>query len=611
MTKYDLVNNLGSIAKFDNATRDFKHTPYSDASMIGQFGVGFYSAYLVADKVTVVSKHNHDNQYLWESDGRDSFTIRTDHGKPLERGTKIVLHIKEDYTEFLQQETITAIINKHSKFIHYPIKLIAENIHIKEVSDDEADDDVKKNENECMKYENKNEKKKKIIQEKCLIEHIFNAPEPFWTRNPDDISQDEYCRFYKTLTYEWETYLAMKHFFVTDEEYLDLKVMLFIPRRMSLHQHETKKHNKAIRLYVRSVFIMDNCEELLPDYLSFIKCVVDTKQFPLGVSNDMLQHDDVFKLIRNILVNKSLELLEELAQNKGKYNIFYREFSSNLKMGVHKDSYNRTKLSDLLRFHTSASGDEVCSLKDYVSRMKPKQTKIYYISGENHRQLAHSVFIERILSCGYEVIFMSDPVDEYVLDKMIKYDGKELVSASKEGLDIPETDKEKEKHEKDKSRFDSLCKVMKDILGNKIEKVFVGNQLVQSPSCIVTSQNGWTANLERLVKAHKANYSFTMDPVSSTKFMEINPDHRIINALRKKVEVNPNDMALRDLVMLLFETSMLISGFTLDYPKFHATRIHKMIELGMGINEDFLDDENEFLVLRTNFEKSLNMEEVD
>jgi len=639
MTKADLVNNLGTIAR--SGTKAFMEALQAgaDISMIGQFGVGFYSAYLVADKVTVTSKNNDDEQYVWESSAGGSFTIRQDHGEPLGRGTKIVLHMKEDQAEYNDEKKVKEIVKKHSQFIGYPIKLVVEKERDKEISDDEEEEkkEEKKEEEEKKEGEEENKekpkveeiedesdkedegkekdkKKKKKIKEKFKDEEELNKTKPLWTRNPEDISQSEYGDFYKSLTNDWEDHLAVKHFSV--EGQLEFRALLFVPKRAPFDLFENRKQKNSIKLYVRRVFIMENCEELMPEYLNFIRGVVDSEDLPLNISREMLQQSKILKVIRKNLVKKCMELMEEIGEDKENFKKFYEQFSKNLKLGIHEDSQNRKKLSEFLRYYSSASGDELTGMKDYVSRMKENQKDIYYITGESKEVVASSAFVEKVKKRGFEVIYMTEPIDEYCVQQLKEFDGKKLVSVTKEGLELPEDEEEKKKRESDAEKYDNLCKVMKDILDKKVEKVTVSNRLVSSPCCIVTSQYGWSANMERIMKAQALRDSSTMGYMAAKKHLEVNPDHPIVKSLKTKVDADKNDKSVKDLVILLFETSLLSSGFSLENPQTHGERIFRMIKMGLGIDDDEVETVDDTVKPTPAddippLEESSRMEEVD
>merc|ERR1712174_4239 len=327
----------------------------------------------------------------------------------------------------------------------------------------------------------------------------------------------------------------------------------------------------------------------------------------------------ILKVIRKNLVKKVMELIEELSEDKDNFKKFYEQFSKNMKLGIHEDSTNRKNLAGHLRYYSSASGDEMCSLSDYVSRMKENQKDIYYITGESKDVVSASSFVETLKKRGLECIYMTEPIDEYVVQQLKEFDGKNLVSVTKEGLELPEDEEEKKKMEADKEKFEGLCKVMKDILDKKVEKVVVSSRLVSSPCCIVTSQYGWTANMERIMKAQALRDTSTMGYMAAKKHLEINPDHSIVEHLRQRAEADKNDKSVKDLVLLLFETALLSSGFSLEDPAVHAKRIHRMIKLGLGIDEeedtaeagDAPADDSEMPPLEGDAEDASRMEEVD
>ena len=632
MTRDDLVNNLGTIAK--SGTKAFMEalSAGSDVSMIGQFGVGFYSAYLVADTVEVLSKHNdEDTVHRWSSSAGGSFTVSAVEpgDSTLRRGTQIVLHLKEDMREYLREAKLRDLVKKHSEFVDFPVKLYVEKKVSTEVTDDEDEDedadeadaqetaekeadteaaasnpadDEAEEEVEVEDADSGDEgssaspkKKTKTVEEvKHEWEHL-NEVRPIWTRKPAEVTHDEYAKFYKSISNDWEEHHAVQHFAV--EGQLEFRAILFVPKRPPFEMFDgSKKKAKNIKLYVRRVFITDDSEELVPEYLSFVKGVVDSEDLPLNISRETLQQNKIMRVIRKNLVKKSIELFQSLADDESeggaeRYSKFYESFAKNLKLGVHEDAANREKLAALLRYTTTA-GEKV-SLDTYVDRMKEGQQDIYYVSGESAESLRESPFIESLTKRGREVVLMDDPIDEYVVQQLREYKGHKLVCATKEGLQLDKTDEEKAAFEASKAECEKLCAVVKELLSDHVEKVVVSDRIETSPCCLVTGEYGWSANMERIMKAQALRDASSAGFMSSKKTMEVNPRHSIVRALVRKVSEDAADSTVKDLVWLLYECALLDSGFSLPKPGTFTSRIHRLIGLGLGVDEDEEDDDEE------------------
>jgi heat shock protein beta len=630
MTKADLKDNLGTIAK--SGTTNFVEAMSGgggDLSLIGQFGVGFYSVYLVADKVQVISKNAGDDQHVWESTADSAFTISKDpRGNTLGRGTEIKLFLKEDAGEFLEQERLKGLVERYSEFITFPIFLHTSKtetieVPVEEEGEEEEEeeeatdekkaegDDAKKAEDDELEAEDEEEEeadekgKTKSEQRTTWSWVRVNEQTPIWTKEKSEIADEEYSKFYKSISKDTQDPLHWIHFKAEGE--IEFKSILYIPKAPpseSFNNYYGKSN--ALRLYVRKVLITDEFEELMPRYLNFIKGVVDSDDLPLNVSRETLQQHKVLKVMGKKLVRKALEMLRKMAQDSkdsgekkegddekkegddedDKYLTFWKQFGKNLKLGLIEDSSNRTKLAKLLRFQTSKSDGKFISLEDYVARMKDWQKEIYYISGENLDAVEKSAFLERCTAKGVEVLFLTDPIDEYAVQNLTEFDGKKLQSVTKEGLKFGDEDADTvAKRDKIyKEQMKPLTEALAPMFKEQIEKIVISDRVVNSPAVLVTSRYGYSANMERIMKAQAFADNKQAQYMVSKKTMEINPRHPIILKLAAMATADKEDKKFEELAWLVHDTALINSGFTMEKTGDFATRMYSVMQSAMSLD---------------------------
>ncbi|XP_019934531.1 endoplasmin [Paralichthys olivaceus] len=602
MTKEELVKNLGTIAKsgtseFLNKMTEMQTETESTSELIGQFGVGFYSAFLVADKVIVTSKHNNGTQHIWESDSNQFSVVEDPRGDTLGRGTTITLVLKEEASDYLELETIKNLIKKYSQFINFPIyvwasktETVEEPIEEDAEATEEPEKETAEDEAEVEEEEEDKDKPKTKKVEKTVWDwELMNDIKPIWQRQAKEVEEDEYKAFYKTFSKDSDDPLAHIHF--TAEGEVTFKSILFVPTSAprGLFDEYGSKKNDYIKLFVRRVFITDDFNDMMPKYLNFVKGVVDSDDLPLNVSRETLQQHKLLKVIRKKLVRKTLDMIKKIAEEQ--YNDkFWKEFGTNIKLGVIEDHSNRTRLAKLLRFQTSNSETVLASLEEYVERMKEKQDKIYFMAGTSRKEAEASPFVERLLKKGYEVIYLTEPVDEYCIQALPEFDGKRFQNVAKEGIKFDESDAAKEKRETLEKEYEPLTTWLKDkALKDKIEKAILSQRLTNSPCALVASQYGWSGNMERIMKAQAYQTGKDISTnyyASQKKTLEINPKHPLIKQMLNRVNDDAEDQTASDLAVVLFETATLRSGYQLVDTKSYGDRIERMLRLSMNVPLD-------------------------
>lgn len=598
MTKSELMDSLGTIARSGTAKfmEKIKESQDShDANLIGQFGVGFYSAFLVADRVTVQTKSNADDkQWVWQSSmGTTNYTVKPDDGESLIRGTRITLHLKEDAEDFCDPRKLQDLVKTYSEFINFPIKVWGEKTVPKDVVDVEATEKAREAAKKKAEEEGTEPEEVKDVM-KTEYENVpdwivQNENKPIWLRSPKEVTKEEYDGFFKTTFREFLDPLTHSHFNV--EGTIEFKGILYIPGMAPFdNQQNFSGKSKNIKLYVKRVFISDEFDsDLMPRYLNFVKGVIDSSDLPLNVSREILQESRITRIMRKQLIKRSFDMIKDIAKREDKtdYNTFWESFGKNLKLGVIEDQENKADLAKFLRFYSSKSGNGMVSLDEYISGMKPEQKDIFYLAADNKEAAESAPFLEQLKKKDFEVLYLTEPIDEVAVTNLAEYEEKKLVDISKEDLSFGgETEEEKEKEEKIAGEFQQVTKFMASVLGSKVEKVVISKRLSDSPAILVTSKFGWSANMEKIMKAQAMGDSKAMEYMRGRKIMEINPESPIILDIKNRISKIKNDRQATEVVSLMFDTALLTSGFPIENPKDFAKKIYDTMAFAANLGTD-------------------------
>jgi len=639
MTKQEIKENLGTIAKSGTSAFLEQMQKGGDMSLIGQFGVGFYSVYLVADFVEVRTKSNSDDtQWIWQSKADGNFAISEDtEGEALGRGTEIKIYLKEEAQEYLEETKLKDLVEKYSEFINFPIymwesKEESEEVPIEDDDEEKSDEEKEEEDDEDEEDEDEDDEdededddeeddkpKTKTVTKTVWDWVLLNDSKAIWLRSSSEIEPEEYSNFYKALSKDKSDPLTYSHFKAEGD--VEFKAILFIPESAPPDMYDNYYGKaSALKLYVRRVFISDEFDELLPKYLSFIKGIVDSDTLPLNVSRETLQQHTSLKTIKKKLVRKALDMIRKLAEEGNdsedddnesedeaakiaaneKYEKFWKSFGKAIKLGIIEDASNRTRLAKLLRFYTSQSPDKLVSLEQYVERMKEGQKSIYYVAGESQEALEKSPFLEKLLLKGFEVIYFTDPIDEYTMQNLTEFDEFKFSNASKEDMKFGDADEdEKKQFKKTKEHFKPFTKWWKDALltsyPDSIENVKISNRLSTTPCVVVTSKYGWSANMERIMRAQALSDDSRAQYMKGKKTLEINYKHPLVAALKEKYDADGEDESSKNLAVVMFETALIESGFVIDDSKSMASRVFDLLKDKMGVEKDApLLDEIEF-----------------